>query len=115
MPRDNLSSFRHNIKSKIPENQIISDNLRLLVFGTDASFYRLIPKLAVMVRNKEETAQLIKEAGIWDDLSQLDTAALNRILKSDDLDSGLRQKIMDLVTIEESQAIYPSKLKEQEK
>ncbi len=59
--------------------------------------------------------QLIKEAGIWDDLSQLDTAALNRVMKSGDIDSGLKQKIMDLVTIEESRAIYPSKLKDQEK
>jgi len=59
--------------------------------------------------------ELIKEAGIWDDLSHLDTAALNGVLKSGDIDNTLKQKIMDLVTVEESRAVYLSRLKEQEK
>ena len=33
----------------IPRDRLIDDPLRLLAWGTDASFYRLIPKLVVVV------------------------------------------------------------------
>ena len=33
----------------IPAARLITDPLRLLAWGTDASFYRLVPKLVVVV------------------------------------------------------------------
>ena len=51
----------HNILSeKIPEDRLISDDLRTLTFGTDASFYRMIPKLVVKVDNEDEVIFLLK-------------------------------------------------------
>ena len=38
----------------IPAERLIADPLRLLAYGTDASFYRLIPKLVVFVESENE-------------------------------------------------------------
>src|SRR6266542_2237302 len=38
----------------IPAERLICDPLRTLAFGTDASFYRLVPKLVVRVRSSGE-------------------------------------------------------------
>jgi len=48
------------LKRTLPEERLIHDDLRLLAFGTDASFYRLIPKLAVKVHNEAEAVAVIK-------------------------------------------------------
>ena len=37
----------------IPAARLITDPLRLLAWGTDASFYRLVPKLVVVVEESE--------------------------------------------------------------
>ncbi len=47
-----------SLKQRIPAERLIHDDLRLLAFGTDASFYRLIPQLVVKVFNEDE-AQLV--------------------------------------------------------
>ena len=49
------------LKAVIPAERLIHDDLRLLAFGTDASFYRLIPKLVIKVHNEAETVKVIKE------------------------------------------------------
>ncbi|MDG3087829.1 FAD-binding and (Fe-S)-binding domain-containing protein [Vibrio hannami] len=43
----------------IPEKRIITDYLRKLAYGTDASFYRLIPQVIVQVANEEEIIRLM--------------------------------------------------------
>ena len=43
----------------IPEIRIYSDPLRTLAFGTDASVYRLTPKLVVKVRSGDEVARIL--------------------------------------------------------
>ncbi len=48
------------LSNKIPKDRLISDDLRTLTFGTDASFYRLIPKLVVKVDNEDEVIFLLK-------------------------------------------------------
>jgi D-lactate dehydrogenase len=50
------------LKTFIPEQRLISDPLRTLAYGTDASFYRLIPQLVVRVENEQEVVQLISLA-----------------------------------------------------
>lgn len=47
------------LKPVIPGDRLIHDDLRLLAFGTDASFYRLLPKLVIKVHNEEEAVQVI--------------------------------------------------------
>ncbi len=48
------------LKNQIPKNRLLHDDLNTLAFGTDASFYRLIPKLVVKVHNEEEARFVIK-------------------------------------------------------
>lgn len=50
----NYFSFYNDLLTYIPDNRIISDELRTLAYGTDASFYRLIPKLVVKAETEED-------------------------------------------------------------
>ncbi len=43
----------------IPASRLISDPLRTLAYGTDASFYRLIPKVIVKVENETEVRAVL--------------------------------------------------------
>ena len=43
----------------IPADRLVTDPLRLLTWGTDASFYRLIPKLVVVVESEDEVAKML--------------------------------------------------------
>ena len=53
---DDLAAF-------LPADRILADPLSCLAWGTDASFYRLMPKLVVKVRGEEEVARLLRAAG----------------------------------------------------
>jgi len=44
----------------IPRDRLITDPLRLLTWGTDASFYRLVPKLVVVVESEAEVVALLE-------------------------------------------------------
>jgi D-lactate dehydrogenase len=50
-----------SMASRIPADRLITDPLRLLTWGTDASFYRLVPKLAVVVESEQEVIGLLAE------------------------------------------------------
>lgn len=43
----------------IPAARLVTDPLRLLAWGTDASFYRLLPQLVVVVTNEDEVRRVI--------------------------------------------------------
>lgn len=66
MPLDHVSpSFRPirvGLGRVIPAARLISDPLRRLAYGTDASFYRLIPELVVIVENEEEVRHVLAVA-----------------------------------------------------
>jgi len=50
----------HRLLSEfIPEERLVTDPLRLLTWGTDASFYRLVPQLAVVVESEQEVIRLL--------------------------------------------------------
>jgi D-lactate dehydrogenase len=51
------------LSASFPAERLISDPLRRLAMGTDAGFYRLIPKLVVKVRDADEVLTLLKAAG----------------------------------------------------
>ena len=42
------------LQSVIPQARLVTDPLRTLAYGTDASFYRLIPKIVALVETEEE-------------------------------------------------------------
>ena len=43
----------------IPAARVVTDPLRLLAWGTDASFYRLVPKIVVVVETEAEVVALL--------------------------------------------------------
>ncbi|MEX6504218.1 FAD-binding and (Fe-S)-binding domain-containing protein [Pseudomonas zhanjiangensis] len=57
------ASFLSAVNALIPRDRRFDDPLSTLAFGTDASFYRLIPKLVVRVESEDEVIQLLKLAG----------------------------------------------------
>jgi len=59
---DGFRRFAQRISSFIPNQRIITDPLRTLAFGTDASFYRLIPKIVVKAANESEVSGILKAA-----------------------------------------------------
>lgn len=60
---DNYRKFHDEAAVFIPEPRRFCDPLRRLAFGTDASFYRLIPKIVIKIETPEEVSRLIKIAG----------------------------------------------------
>ncbi len=53
-------ALRREAAAFIPHERLITDPLRLLTWGTDASFYRLVPKLAVVVDSEAEVIALLR-------------------------------------------------------
>ncbi|SDB50887.1 FAD-binding and (Fe-S)-binding domain-containing protein [Pseudomonas sp. NFACC13-1] len=54
--------FLRDVQQLIPQTRRFDDPLSTLAFGTDASFYRLIPKLVVRVESEDEVIALLKLA-----------------------------------------------------
>ena len=59
---EQYQQFHAEIRSTIPESRIFTDPVRTLAYGTDASFYRLIPKIVVKVRTVPEVTAVIHAA-----------------------------------------------------
>ena len=55
-------SFREDIRSVVPDSRVFTDPLRTLAYGTDASFYRLVPKIVVKVHDEAEMIKLVQLA-----------------------------------------------------
>ncbi|MEJ2284978.1 MAG: FAD-binding and (Fe-S)-binding domain-containing protein, partial [Desulfobacterales bacterium] len=53
-------SLLDHLSAHIPQSRIISDPLRTLAYGTDASFYRLTPRVIVRVENETEVLAVLK-------------------------------------------------------
>ena len=52
-------SYLGRIREFIPEERIYTDDLRRLAWGTDAGFYRLIPKIVVRSKSEDEVSRLL--------------------------------------------------------
>ncbi len=61
MKADRYEDLTAVLSRFIPESRLVRDPLRTLAYGTDASFYRLIPKLVVIVENEAEVAGVLNE------------------------------------------------------
>ena len=59
-PKRNIAPFLEDIKQFIPSENIYTDELRTLGWGTDASFYRLIPQVVVRSDGEEQVSKLVK-------------------------------------------------------
>ena len=54
------ADFLAEIKKFVPSDRIYTDELRTLGWGTDASFYRQIPKVVVRSESEEQMAKIIR-------------------------------------------------------
>jgi hypothetical protein len=54
--------LRELLAREWPAERLITDPLRLLAWGTDASFYRLVPQLVVVVETEAELQRLLGPA-----------------------------------------------------
>ncbi len=65
-------------------------------------------------KKRNELNSIIKEAGIWEEISELDVYALNRKIKEENWSEELIKKIKEFQSIEKSKRIYLSKIKGKE-
>ena len=56
------TAFLRDAQQLIPQERRFDDPLSTLAFGTDASFYRLIPQLVIRVESEDEVVALLKLA-----------------------------------------------------
>jgi D-lactate dehydrogenase len=54
--------FYEALLAVIPKERMFHDALSTLAYGTDASFYRLIPKLVIRARDERDIAAILSEA-----------------------------------------------------
>ncbi|HEX8910183.1 MAG TPA: FAD-binding and (Fe-S)-binding domain-containing protein, partial [Anaeromyxobacteraceae bacterium] len=50
------------VARSLPASRLVCDPLRTLAYGTDASFYRLVPRLVAQVRSTDEVAAVLAAA-----------------------------------------------------
>ena len=55
----NYADFISEVKSFVPKESIYTDELRTLGWGTDASFYRQIPKIVIRSDNEDQVARIV--------------------------------------------------------
>ena len=53
-------ALKEELAGFIAAERLISDPLRLLTWGTDASFSRLVPEIAVVVESEDEVRRLLE-------------------------------------------------------
>jgi D-lactate dehydrogenase len=56
-------ALREELLGFLPDSRVVIDPLRRLAYGTDASFYRLVPQIVAQVRTADEVALLLEAAG----------------------------------------------------
>ena len=56
------AAFLNAVERLIPRERRFDDPLSTLAFGTDASFYRLIPQLVLRVESEREVVELLRLA-----------------------------------------------------
>lgn len=59
---ERYQKFYKKIIGTISADNIITDPLRTITYGTDASFYRLIPKIVINVQDEKEVQLILREA-----------------------------------------------------
>ena len=66
MSPESYRALHTSLAAFIPDDRLITDPLRLLTWGTDASFYRLVPAIAVVVETEDEVRRLLATCATLD-------------------------------------------------
>src|SRR5947208_16681808 len=59
MPSTPYRELHRELGDFLPAGRIVDDPLRLIAWGTDASFYRLVPQLVVVVESEAEVRRVL--------------------------------------------------------
>ncbi len=62
MLSETYSRFYADLRAFIPDTRLFTDPLRTLAYGTDASFYRLIPKIVIKADSEAEVCRIVQAA-----------------------------------------------------
>jgi D-lactate dehydrogenase len=62
MHRDAYETLRDRLTRSLPTTRLFTDDLHRLAYGTDASLYRLIPRLVVKVESEQEVVTVLRES-----------------------------------------------------
>ena len=57
-----MNNLIQDLSESLPKHQVITDDLRRLAYGTDASFYRLTPEVIAVIETEEEARHVLKTA-----------------------------------------------------
>ena len=63
MEKDNYQTFLRDLSPFVPQERIYTDELRRLAWGTDASFYRLLPRIVIRAAEESEVSDILRIAG----------------------------------------------------
>ena len=58
----NLTAFYQRVSSQLPKDRVLTDAMRTLAWGADASFYRQIPQIVVFPKDEAEVSKILKAA-----------------------------------------------------
>ena len=58
--------FLKSIKAFLPKDRVYTDELRTLAWGTDASEYRLVPKMVIRAKDEAEVSRVLAAANACD-------------------------------------------------
>ena len=58
----NYQLFLQGLQSKLDKDSIYTDDLRTFAWGTDASFYRQIPKIVIRTKSEADVSAVVSEA-----------------------------------------------------
>ena len=53
------TAFKAELRSFIPQARMFDDPIRTFAYGTDASFYRLNPKVVIKITSEEEIVKVL--------------------------------------------------------
>jgi D-lactate dehydrogenase len=57
-----MNPLLEELGQRLPPRQVVHDELRRLAYGSDASFYRLVPEVVVIVENEDEVRGVLQTA-----------------------------------------------------
>ena len=56
------TDFRADVTKLVPQERVYTDPVKTFAYGTDASFYRLLPQVVVKVHNEKEVGEILPMA-----------------------------------------------------
>lgn len=63
---EKYSRFLEEVGKFVPKNALYTDELRRFAWGTDAGFYRLVPKIVIRSSNEKEVSKIFEAASKFD-------------------------------------------------